>query len=374
MGVEGVTELLKGLGALLSGKPFADLIGAIWLLVHPQSLRNFTLLKSQLQQEVMRVKSGELSYDSKTRELIPGPQATSGSVTAADGSESASIAVENNLKDIAGRMVLGNSLNFIAALVAATQVALREGITPEEVKNACGTVEREFLNVWAERSMLIENESRREMWGQLLVEQVKAHNTLSVRTLRVFTGLTAEEKSLFERLTPYVFAQRLLPIPTNAGDPDFNYGHIKVLVDAGLLLSKQTSTYKLWPSDKEIGFKYSEGGCLGFCLYNCPNYILRFTLSPGEKLWRDDFLEGFELTKAGLELLKLSPKPLSKQKLKVLAQGLCPAGRELKVDVIKGSREDSTAELLKAAVVRDLSVVVENDSEPLFDWWPDDDI
>lgn len=394
MGFDGLNEFLKGLGTLLALKPVADLFTSIWLWVHPQSCRNLLLLKSQLRHDRALVESGKFSYDSKTQELIPGPHdqaqgnsqgqgqsevrevvttqdpkdpstASTNPATAVTGEQLGG--VEDNLKDIAGRMVLGNSLNFIAALVAAALVAQREGITAQQVQQAYGTVEREFLNDWAQRSMLIENESRRELWGKLLIEQIKAKEPLSVRTLRVFSGLSAEEKLLFERLTPYVFAHRLLLAPTNAGDPDFNFGHIHELVDAGLLLSNTTSTCELWPSQKELGFEYQKGGCLGFCLYNSEQHLLRFSINPGEDLWRDDFLEGYALTKAGIELLKLSPKPLSKAKLQILAQGLCPSGRELRVDVIATKEQSNLKELLEAPVIGDLSVITHND-RTVFSW------
>ncbi len=106
-------------------------------------------------------------------------------------------------------------------------------------------IDTTFCNFWRKDAELIDDEKLRQIWADLLVQEVKKANSVSVRTLNVVKNITKQEAELFEKLCKGIIPPFDPHLLVNQKDtPLFGtYTELYQLVEAGLI-SSANSSYK----------------------------------------------------------------------------------------------------------------------------------
>lgn len=128
---------------------------------------------------------------------------------------------------------------FIETLKCAAEKISK--LPEEEISD--DPIDTTFCNFWRKDTESIDDEKLRQIWADLLVQEVKKANSVSVRTLNVVKNITKQEAELFERLCKGIIMPYDPQLLVNAKDiPLFGtYAELYQLVEAGLISSANSS-------------------------------------------------------------------------------------------------------------------------------------
>ena len=165
-------------------------------------------------------------------------------------------------------------------------------------------IDRGWFLRWRREVSAISQEELQGLFANLLVEELKNHNAISLRTIDIAKNLTTEDAKNFSNILPYILDCEAVPCDFNIDNipPEFNYNILINLVDAGLILS--VDSFGVTPNRKLIvnGLPVSNCASTKYFLYS---YSLK----------RGSGFNGVALTGAGREILKATdnPKPTNEQ-------------------------------------------------------------
>lgn len=179
-----------------------------------------------------------------------------------------------------------------------------ENVTRQAVLHLPSEVTEEAVNDdWIRRffsiAQDISNSQMQQVWGKILAGEVAKPGQFSLRTLDAIRNISQKEAELFQTACPLLIQQEAILLgdksPSELDKYGLNYEDILTLVDAGLILTPQTTV-------QSFNFiKLAEGA--GIFLLMMPDICLQGSRTLDKALT----LNVLELTTAGRELATLIP-------------------------------------------------------------------
>lgn len=174
-------------------------------------------------------------------------------------------------------------------------------IAAEELNRNPGSDEKnvddDWLNKFSRYASDVSSEELQRFWGMILAGEIRTPGSVSLRSLQLISMLDSATAMTFERVAPWILADDLLPLPKVTGIPFEVYLTLQEhdLIIPGRSLSKT--------------FGSVEGSV--FSVITLANKFIA-TSQPTA-------IEGYKITKAGTELLKLLVKADAADSVKIVA-------------------------------------------------------
>ena len=175
------TPITQGLGKNLESTPSG--FRRIWNLIFGKTEAEIKykqlLLAAQAEYDVNLILSGKARFEDGNLIMID------------DRKNQSLIEIQNENK-------LKNQTECIKyALLESLNIESKEEINEEN--KPISSYER-FFNRWRDEASNITNEDERKLWGKILAQKVKKHNTLSLKTLDILKNIDSESAIAFSKV------------------------------------------------------------------------------------------------------------------------------------------------------------------------------
>ncbi|PJG85809.1 DUF2806 domain-containing protein [Conservatibacter flavescens] len=148
----------------------------------------------------------------------------------------------------------GNFLNFEEAKSDNIQQCLEYAITEalnKDIEPSDESVSQTFFNKWRDYAQSIDEDSLKQFWGRILVEEVYKPNTIDLRVLNTLSMLSSEEARIFNDSIQYIIFDEFLVvdfIPSQNRhriiEALYSIGAIYNMPKSGLRLGSKLSRFK----------------------------------------------------------------------------------------------------------------------------------